>query len=95
MDSLLRQINRPKAPDEGLGWLLEYVCRLLKTYPSFNREFVWDELPMIEGWAYFSWAYENDAMNQLGGVSRTSPSYIKQESEKLISQALAAWAKEK
>lgn len=91
MENLLARVNKPKAPDEGLGFLLDYVCRLARSFPSFTLDFIWDELPMNQGWAYVAWATENDAMNQFGGVKALSPTYMRQESDKLIKQAKDFW----
>lgn len=92
MESLIERVNRPRAPQDGLGWLVDYLCRLVSFYPSFTRRFVLDELPMIEGWAWYAFAMENNAMNQLGGIEKTSPGYVRQEKERLIAQAHEFWA---
>lgn len=86
----MSRVNKAKADDEGIGFLLEYVARLLHWYPSFTRTFVWDELPLVEGWAYYTAAYLDDPMHKFGGM-RPKGSYIKQESEKLIKEAHDAW----
>ena len=86
----MARVNRPHAPDKGLGWLAEYVCRLVKTY-GFTRTYVMDELAMIEGWMWYAFAIEDDAMNKFGGIRPVSQTYLEQESEKLISQAKKVW----
>ncbi len=64
----------------------------MRTFSGFSPEFVWDGLPMIQGMAFYSWAMENDAMNQFGGITRVSPGYVKQESQKLVEEAHRVWA---
>ena len=91
--TFIQRVNAPKAPEDGLSWLLDYVGRLLKTYPSFGWQFVWDELPMIQGWAMYAWSLENDFLVQWGN-KRASRGYVAIEVEKLIAQAKEAWAKQ-
>jgi hypothetical protein len=94
LGDLIRRINRPKAEGDGIGFLLEYVGRLLHYYPSFTRQFVWDELPMVEGWAYFAFAYLDDPAHKFAGV-KCNGGYVKQESERLIALAKEYWSKQK
>lgn len=81
-------VNKPRPPLEGDGWLLEYVCVLLKTFFNGRPEYVWDELPLIEGLIYFQWALNNDVLAKLFGVERIGKSFVAMEAEKLIKQAV-------
>jgi hypothetical protein len=67
--------------------MLEYVGRLLKTYPSFTEAFVLYRLPLDRGWAYYSQAMEMDAWLAFGGTQRVTKGYIWKETEALIKQA--------
>jgi len=88
---LFKKVNKVKPPSDGISWLIDYVCRLAKTYPSFSLDFVWDELPMAQGWAYYAWSIEADGWLNFSGIKRASAGYLKQESDKLIEQAHKAW----
>jgi hypothetical protein len=84
MDRLMERIA-PSAED-GPGWLLIYVCRLLRMYPSFTREMVWFELPMEEGWAYYSAGLEIDPWMQFCGAKRKGKGYIGRAADKLMAE---------
>ncbi len=86
----MARVNRPKANGDGIGFLLDYVARLLHYYPSFTYQFVWDELPFVEGWAYHTFAYLDDPAHKFSGVKLES-GYIKQEADKLIAEAKIIW----
>ena len=88
------RVNRKKSQDDGIGFLIEYVGRLLHWYPSFTLKFVWDELAMAEGWAYYNFAFLDDPMHKFAGISPKN-GYQRQESDKLIKEAHEAWAKQK
>ena len=90
MDDLVQRVNANRAPEDGIGWLLDYVCRLLKTYHSFTLEFVWDELAMDEGWCYWNFAYQDDPMHKFSGV-KAAKNYMRQEVDKLVEEAKRAW----
>lgn len=72
--------------DDGPGWLLVYVHRLLNKYPSFTADYVWLELPMEEGWAYFSVAMELDPWMQFKGEKRAGKGYIARAADKLMAE---------
>ena len=88
------RLNRKRASADGFGWLADYSCRLVKVYPSFTRQFVMDELPMVEGWIWHSFAFSDDPAHKFAGV-RTDRGYVKMEAEKLIKQAKDAWSQQK
>jgi len=67
--------------------LIDYECRLLKTYPSFTRDWIEFDLPMDMGWIYYAWSLENDGWLQFSGVKRDSLGFIAQEVERLLSDA--------
>ena len=66
----------------------------MKSYPSFTREFVLDELSMVEGWMWHSFAYLDDPAHKFGGVD-AKHGYVFEESQKLIQQAKDCWSKQK
>ena len=87
----MERVNRNKAPEDGVSWLVDYVCRLLHSYPQFSHDYVWDELPMDIGWVYYGWAFLNDPMNRFAGVKIVGKGYIAQEVERLIDEAHRVW----
>jgi hypothetical protein len=93
LESLIERVNENKmAAKDGLGFLTDYVCRLVKCYPSFTLRYVWKRLPMIEGWPMYAWAFLDDPMHKFGEV-RPLNGYIKQQTEKLIKEAKDLWGK--
>ena len=88
----MARVNRPKMDADGLGWLVDYVARLVHWYPSFTRDFVMDELPMAEGWIWFSAAYLDDPMHKFSGV-KLKGGYIAQERDELVKIANQLWGK--
>ena len=73
---------------------MEYVGRLLHYYPSFTLDFIWNELDMAHGWAYYNFAFLDDPMHKFSGITPKN-SYQRQESEKLIEEAKEFWNKQK
>lgn len=47
---------------------------------------------MERGWAWWSWAVENDGWLQFSGVKREGKNYIAQEIDKLMAQVKKAMA---
>jgi len=64
----------------------------MKTYPGLTWEFISEHLPMERGWAWWSWAVENDGWLQFSGVKREGKNYIAQEIDKLMAQVKKAMA---
>lgn len=94
MAEIARKINaRPAASLDGVGWWWEYITRLVKSYPAFTRQFVLDELPMIEGWLWYAQAITMDGWLSFNGVRIVSDGYIKQQTELLVKTAHEAWEK--
>lgn len=56
-------------------------------YPQFSEEFVWDDLSMDRGWAYYAWKVENDGWLQFSGVKRKGKGYVGMEVDSLMKQA--------
>lgn len=94
MADLADRINRKRASAAGFGWLADYVCRLQHYYPRFTEEFVMDELSMIRGWIYFSFAYADDPAHKFCGVN-AEHGYVFAEREKLMAQAKEFYEKQK
>lgn len=93
MERLISKVNKSRTPEDGISWLMDYVCRLLKCYPSFTPDYVWNELPMIQGWCYVAWAVENDGWLGFCGVKRSGAGYIKQYADELYAIAKESWSK--
>ena len=71
---------------EGVGWVADYVCRLLVAYHQYSFDYILYELPMIRGWILYSWAYSNDALNRFGGVRMVNGGYLGYEADKLYAE---------
>jgi hypothetical protein len=93
IEELAQSVNKQRAAQDGLGWWIDYVCRLVKCYPSFTKRYVTNRLPMVEGWAWYAFAFIDDPISRFEQVKPTN-GFIKQESEKLIEQAHKAWDKQ-
>lgn len=53
---------------------------------GFSEEFVDWELDGLRGWAYHSWAKENEASIWGSNMERRSPGYVKREWNKLMKE---------
>jgi hypothetical protein len=62
----------------------------MHSFQGFSRDFVWNELSMVEGWGYFQWAINNDPIRRIMGGEKTGTSYCQQEKIRLIEQAIKA-----
>ena len=67
--------------------MMDYLGRLLKTYPSFTLGFVEDELPMDKGWAFHAQSMEMDGWLSFCGMKRKGLGYVGQEIERLMELA--------
>ena len=63
---------------------------MLRAFPQFTRAYVMDELPMLEGWALWSWAIENDTGLVL---KRKCRGYVGQEIDRRMKEYLACLTK--
>lgn len=87
--ALAQQLDeKQETPAEGDGWLLDYVCTLWRAFPQMSMDFVWYELPMMEGWAYFRWALRNDTLARLFGGEGLGAGFLAQERERLVAEAV-------
>lgn len=68
-----------------------YVGSLLKYYHQFSLEFVWDELPMDEGYAYIAVAMQLDSWNQFNGLKPDGKTYLESAIDDLMKVARKAW----
>ena len=94
MDDVIRRINaRPSINLSGPGWWWEYVTRLVQFYPSFTREFVLDELAMLEGWLWYSQAIDMNGWLAFNGYHVISDGYVKQQADLLVRVAHDEWGK--
>ena len=66
-----------------MGWLLDYVARLLKYYPQMGYEKVWFRFPMAKGYALIAAAALNDGWLQFSGIELADGGYIRQEMDKI------------
>jgi hypothetical protein len=64
---------------------------LLRYYQQFTKDYVENELPMIQGWAFLADAMENDGWLNFCGLTRVGDGYVKQETRKLIDQVKHLW----
>jgi hypothetical protein len=64
---------------------------LLKYYSQFSLDFVWDELPMGEGYAYLTVAIGLDGWAQFSGLKPEGETYLEQETNQLMEQAKKLW----
>jgi hypothetical protein len=55
--------------------------------------FILDELPMDQGWAFISWTVENDGWLQFSGIAREGKGYVGQQADIRVKEALEAWRK--
>ncbi len=94
ISGLAGRVNRKRANEDSIGWLIEYVGRLLHWYPSFTLGFIWDELDMAQGWSYYNFAYLDDPMHKFAGITPRN-AYQKQESDKLVDEAHKVWKEQK
>ena len=90
MDDLVQRLNTNRAPEDGIGWWVDYCGRLLKTYSQFSMTFIMDELPMDEGWVWWNFAYQDDPMHKFSGMKAVR-GYIAEEAEKLVAEAKKSW----
>ena len=90
MERLMQRVNKPRAPDDGFGWFVEYVSILLHWYPTFTLAFIMDELPMEEGWIWWGKAIVDEPVARFAGAKVVN-GYVKQFSDELFEQARAAW----
>lgn len=65
----------------------------MRYYPQFSQEYVENELPMIQGWAFLADAMEHDGWLAFAGLERVSKGYVAVEIEKLMAQAEHLWKK--
>lgn len=53
-------------------------------------DFILNEMPMDQGWAFYSWSMENDGWLQFCGVRRDGKGYMGQQAEHLMELARKA-----
>ena len=63
----------------------------MRYYPQFSKEFVENELWLMQGFAYLADAIEHDGWLNFVGVTRVGKGYIAMEIEDLMSQAEYLW----
>lgn len=68
-----------------------YVGQLLKFYTQFSREYVWDEMPMDEGYCWLAVAIQNDGWSQFSGLKPDGKTYLESAVDKLMEQAREVW----
>jgi hypothetical protein len=55
------------------------MCLIQHHYPGIKHDYAWDDLPLIQAFAYKAWAEENLSMIP---TRRTTDAYIAQESHR-------------
>lgn len=68
-----------------------YLGQLLKFYDQFTLEYVWDELPMDEGYCWLAVAIENDGWSQFSGLRPEGKTYLEVAVDKLMDEARKTW----
>ncbi len=58
---------------------------------KWTPQFVLKELPMVEGWVWYSYAMSTDGWLNFSGVRLDGLGYIGQEKKELIKIAKDAW----
>ena len=76
-------IDKPSS----FGIVVDYVCRLVKNYPQYTLDYILYELPMLRGWALYSWSYANEPMHQFSGI-RMVDSYASREADSLYEELI-------
>jgi hypothetical protein len=66
-----------------LGWHCDIVGRMLSNYHQFSLDEILYEMPLIDVYVLYSWAYFNSPINQFNGIQMTN-SYTAQESDNLL-----------
>ena len=69
-----------------MGWYCDYVCRLLSNYHQYKLEQILYELPMMDGFALYSWAYYNNPIHQFNGIQMADGGYAGMEAKELLEE---------
>lgn len=56
---------------------------LLRTFPQFTLDYVRKRLTSAQGWAYYAWAREHEALVFGERLKRKSKGYIAKEAERI------------
>ena len=66
--------------------MLEVIFRTLRAFPQYKTEELLYEIPLIQVFAMYSWAYANDGWHQFSGVYMPDGGYTGQEAESLLNE---------
>lgn len=70
---------------QGYGFVMDYCFKIFKNYHQFSWEYILFELPMIQGWLFYSYAVFDDPICRFSGV-RPAISPQAMEYEKLFEE---------
>ena len=65
---------------------MTYVGSIQKYRPQYSRDFVWDELPMDEGYVEITVAISLDGFAQFCGLKPDGKTYLEVEVERLMAK---------
>lgn len=68
-----------------MGWLPDYICRLLNSYPQYKIDDIMTKLPMLDGYILYTYSFFNDAIHKFSGIKMKN-SYCAQEADMLLEQ---------
>jgi hypothetical protein len=68
-----------------LGWHADIVGRMLNNYHQFSLDDILYEMPLLDVYVLYSWAYYNSPIHQFSGIIMTN-SYVAQESDNLLEE---------
>ena len=80
-----KRLSDDAGAEDGLGWWIDYLCRLMANFPQMSRDYVLYELAGCEGWAFYAGSVESDAWRD---SERKSKGYIRQEIERRLKKKL-------
>lgn len=55
----------------------------MASFPQFSEEYVCEEMPGAQGWAYYSWAVQNRAVMFGSSLEMASTGYVGAEIKRL------------
>jgi hypothetical protein len=70
---------------QSLGWHCDIVGRMLSNYHQLSLNEILYEMPLLDVYVLYSWAYYNSPIHQFGGILMIN-SYVEQESDELLKQ---------
>jgi hypothetical protein len=69
-----------------MGWWCDVIFRILSTFHQYTLQEVLYELPLMDAFALWSWAYYNNPIHQFNGIQMVNGGYAGQEADKLLEE---------